>query len=96
MAECARKPRRYQKQNNNYWDFGIKESRTKRARISAEVVDDAQEKSQIDIESLTATEIKKQLREMGIKTRFRCLEKLKKLLLDSITEKENLSPNLME
>lgn len=96
LSECERTPRRYDKQNDYYWESGIKEARAKRVRISTEVVSDRHEPSHFDIETLTAKQIKEKLNEMGVKTRLRCLKKLKKLLVVALRDKENVSPNPTE
>ena len=94
MAEFERTHRRYEKQNDNYWQSGIKDSRSKRVRISAEVIEDIEDTSNFDMETLTASEIKDELKKMGVKTRLRCLKKLKKLLVETMKNKENEAPLL--
>ena len=96
LAECERTPRRYEKQTVTYWDAGIKENRAKRVRISAEVVEDAQQPNHFDIEALTVHDIKGKLKELGVKTRLRCLKKLQKLLIETMKDKENQSPDMQQ
>ena len=91
FSECRRTPRRYRKQNSNYWETGIKDTRSKRVRISCEGVDN-QEPLDFDVDTLSAQEIKEMLKERGVKTRFRCLKKLKKQLIESFQNKENEPP----
>ena len=67
----------HRKQNSNYWETGIKDTRSKRVQISCEEVDN-QEPLDFDVDTLSAQEIKEMLKERGVKTRFRCLKKLKK------------------
>ena len=88
LADCERTHRKYEKQNNCYWDNGIRKNRAKRIRLSAEVGQDVQEPP-FDVESLTPQEIKQKLKEFGVKTRLRCLNKLKNLLVEEMRDKEN-------
>lgn len=94
LAEYERTRRNYCKQKLSYWDADIKENRSKRARISAEVDEDAQELPSFDIEALTVSEIKDKLKDFGVKTRLRCPNKLQKLLWETMRGKENQSPNM--
>ena len=73
------------KRNKNYWESAIKESRSKRIRVSAQI----NEETEVDINSLTANEIKHKLKDLGVLTKLRSLEKLKKLFRESLTNKEN-------
>lgn len=93
LSTCERVPRNYKKQTSCYWEGGIKESRSKRHRLSAEVLEVEPEIAEID--SLTAGEIKEKLKDLGVKTRYRCLKKLKALLLDTLKDKENCPPSVM-
>jgi hypothetical protein len=93
LAECKRTPRSYKKRNSSYWETGIKDTRSKRVRISCEEVDDSQEPLDIDVDTLSVQQIKELLKERGVKTRFRCLKKLKKQLIESLQNKENEPPN---
>ena len=93
LSKCDRERRIYQKQNSNYWENGIKESRAKRHRISAEVIE-TNTSNTVIAEELNATEIKQKLKDLGVKTRYRCLKKLKQLLIDTLNDKENQSPNI--
>lgn len=90
LTTCARVPRTYQKQTSSYWDDGINESRSKRNRLSAEVI--APEPAIAEVDSLTVDEVKKRLKDLGVKTRYRCLKKLKALLLEELQDKENCPP----
>lgn len=93
LAECERTPRRYQKQSVSYWESGIKDTRAKRVRLSGEIVEDVQAPLPFDMDNLTAHQIKDKLKEIGVTTRLRCLKKLKKLLIETMSNKENESPN---
>ena len=77
--------------NSNYWETGIKDTRSKRARISCEGVDN-QEPLDFDVDTLSVQEIKEMLKERGVKTRFRYLKKLKKQLIESFKNKESRRP----
>lgn len=88
LSQCEREKRNYQKQDTNYWDNGIKESRAKRHRISAEVVEEINDCT-INTDELTAAEIKQKLKELGVNTRCRSLKKLQQLLINTMNDKEN-------
>lgn len=90
LSNCERITRPYFKRNKNYWEHAIKESCSKRLRVSAQI----NEEKEVDVNSLTANEIKLKLKELGILTKLRSLEKLKKLLRESLTNKENLPNNI--
>jgi hypothetical protein len=62
-------------------------------RISGEEVDDSQEPLDINVDTLSVQEIKELLKERGVKTRFRCLKKLKNQLIESLRNKENEPAN---
>lgn len=85
LSNCERITRPYLKRNKNYWESAIKESRSKRIRVSAQI----NEETEVDINSLTANEIKHKLKDLGVLTKLRSLEKLKKLFRESLTNKEN-------
>ena len=90
LADCERATRKYIKQDVNYWKEGIKESRAKRHRVCME----EPKVGHLDfdmINNLTAEETKQRLKDMGIKTRYRCKQKLKELLINSLEDKENIS-----
>jgi hypothetical protein len=50
------------------------------------------EEPEVDLESLTASQMKQKLKELGILTKLRSLQKLKELLRESLQNKEN-NPN---
>ncbi|CAB4028844.1 Hypothetical predicted protein [Paramuricea clavata] len=85
LSNCERITRPYLKRNKNYWESAIKESRSKRICVSAQI----NEETEVDINLLTANEIKHKLKDLGVLTKLRSLEKLKKLLRESLTNKEN-------
>ena len=72
---------------------GIKDTRSKRVRISCEEVDDSEESLDFDVDTLSVQQIKELLKERGVKTRFRSIKKLKKQLIESFRNKENEPPN---
>lgn len=90
LSQCERVRRTYQKQNRDYWGNTIKESRAKRHRISTEII----ESNEVDIETLTADEIRKKLKDLGINTRYRCIKKLKEVLTNHLKNKENQPANI--
>jgi hypothetical protein len=52
------------------------------------------EVAEVEVDSLTANEIKEKLKELGILTKLRSLKKLKELLKVSLKNKENLPNNM--
>lgn len=90
LSHCERATRPYQKRNTDYWESTIKDSRAKRPRVSAQI----NEVAEVEVDSLTANEVKEKLKELGISTKLRNLKKLKELLRDSLKNKENLPNNM--
>ena len=87
-SEHARVHRHYTKSNTEYWSTEIRESRNKRRKLSAAHDDEVTEGgSDLDIQSLSANEIKEKLKELGVPTRVRKLEKLRDIL-EEILHKE--------
>jgi hypothetical protein len=52
------------------------------------------EEPEVDLESLTASQMKQKLKELGILTKLRSLQKLKELLRESLQNKENHPNNI--
>ncbi|CAB4013607.1 Hypothetical predicted protein, partial [Paramuricea clavata] len=90
LSDCERLTRPYQKRNTDYWDNTIKDSRSKRPRVSTQI----NEEPEVDLESLTASQMKQKLKELGILTKLRRLQKLKELLRESLQNKENQPNNI--
>ena len=90
LSHCERQTRPYQKRNNDYWETMIKDSRSKRLRVSGPIEEQVEAN---DIESLTAVEIKQKLKDLGITTKLRNLKKLRELLRESSFDKENVPNN---
>lgn len=89
-SDCDRNKRQYVKHNQNYWETGIVESRNKRHRICMEIPEIPEEPSGIDLDSLTLQEIKGKLKDLGVLTKLRSRKKLQELLLDNLSNKENV------
>jgi hypothetical protein len=74
----------YHKRNVDYWSHEIKEARSKRCRKLLDSPCPASQESNsedtLDVESLSIAEVKERLKELGVQTRFRKLEKLKHIL----------------
>ena len=80
-SEHERVHRHYTKSNTEYWSTEIRESREKRRKLSAAHDDEVtKDSSDVDIQSLSANEIKEKLKELGVPTRVRKLEKLRDIL----------------
>ena len=76
--------RGYNKSNTEYWSNEIKEARSKRRKLSAASAVELTESnsdSVLTIENLSAFEIKEKLKELGVQTRVRKLEKLQDIYL---------------
>ncbi len=73
LSQLERTPRPYNKRANDYWSNGIKESRSKRPRLcnEEELPDDTE-----DISTLTPEILRSRLRELGVTTRVRKLDRL--------------------
>ena len=90
LSDCERLTRPYQKRNTDYWENTIKDSRSKRLCVSTQI----NEEPEVDLESLTASQMKQKLKELGILTKLRSLQKLKELLRESLQNKENHPNNI--
>lgn len=71
----------------DYWEGTIRENRAKRSRISSELPQENPALA-LNVENMTADEIKSKLSSKGIKTRLRCLKKLQQLLQNTLREEE--------
>ena len=83
-GQHERMHRQYSKSNTEYWSSEIKEARNKRRKL-LDSSNDAEEiitgsSSELDIQNLSAIEIKEKLNELGVQTRVRKLEKLQDIL----------------
>ena len=89
LSENERTARSYQKQKRDYWETHIKESRSKRHRVSLEAASDSStEKTPLN--SLTNEQVKGKLKELGVRTKLKSRRKLEDLLTDTLYEKENV------
>ena len=71
------------KRNGEYWSTEIKEARSKRRKLFDTPCPESQAnnpESVLDINGLSVLEIKQKLKELGVKTRARKLEKLQEIL----------------
>ena len=84
--------RSYNKRNSEYWSTEINETRSKRRKLFDSHEPELQEtnsESVLNITSLTVSEIKDKLQELGVRTRVRKLEKLQ-VILKKALEDESL------
>ena len=83
-ASQERKHREYNKTNEEYWSNVIHETRSKRRKLLASQNNSNEDKENTphgsDVERLTVTEIKAKLKELGVSTLVRKLEKLQQIL----------------
>lgn len=82
-SQHEREPRAYMKRNGEYWSTEIKEARSKRRKLFDTPCPESQAnnpESVLDINGLSVLEIKQKLKELGVKTRARKLEKLQEIL----------------
>ncbi|XP_028410462.1 uncharacterized protein LOC114533075 [Dendronephthya gigantea] len=91
-SEQERTTRSYYKRNIDYWSHEIKEARSKRRRkllyspSSCPASQESNAEDTLDVESLSIAEIKEKLKELGVQTRVRKLEKLKYILQKALQD----------
>lgn len=85
LGDYERAPRKYRKQDANYWEKDIKESRSKRPRVCTKL---PVPQESIAIEVMSVEEIKAKLNAKGIKTRLRSLKKLQNLLKNTLQNEQ--------
>ena len=83
--------REYNKSNTEYWSTEIRESRSKRRKLSdvlpAEIpLPDSISQDVANIQNLSALEIKEKLKELGLQTRVQKLEKLQEILKQALSK----------
>ena len=71
LQDVQRTPRQYMKRSDEYWSQEILERHNKRPRLSNESCDNEDELS-----SLTADELRLRLKDMGVKTKVRNVNRL--------------------
>ena len=91
LYEYERASRKYRKQEPEYWNMEIHESRAKRPKIFTELPDDDVVSGDIMIYEMTAEEIKDKLKERGFTTRLRSIKKLQELFLNTLREEKNIN-----
>ena len=82
--------RGYTKSSTEYWSNEIKEIRSKRRRLSAAPIVELPESnsdSAFNIENLSVLESKEKLKELGVQTRVRKIEKLQDILKQALQKK---------
>jgi hypothetical protein len=93
-SEQERTTRTYHKRNVDYWSHEIKEARSKRRRklldspCPASQESNSEDTLELDVESLSIAEVKERLKELGMQTRFRKLEKLKHILRKALQDQQ--------
>ena len=91
-SKQERTTRTYHKRNVYYWSHEIKEARSKRRRKLLDSPCPASQESNsedtLDVESLSIAEVKERLKELGVQTRFRKLEKLKHILRKALQDQQ--------
>lgn len=80
----AREPTKYDKVNSEYWGGGITEQRKKKIRLSVEPREEIVARDEINVDELGVGEIKAKLKDMGITTRVRNLDKLREMLRNAL------------
>ena len=91
LSEYERASREYKKQEAEYWNTKINESRAKRPKICTEQPDGDAISGDLMIHDMTAEEIKSKLKEKGITTRLRSLKRLQELLINTLREEQNIN-----
>ena len=83
LSDKERVRRSYNKTNIEYWENELKETRSKRRKAEVGPSPELQQSNTmhlLDIQSLSAVEIREKLKELGVMTRVRKLEKLREIL----------------
>ena len=88
LKEHDRDTRSYDKKKVHYWEGTIKESRSKRQRVST--VTPEVSLAEASVRKLKIEEIKQKLTELGVQTKLKSRNKLEDLLVDTLFEKENV------
>lgn len=86
LSEYERVSREYKKQEAEYWNTKIHESRAKWPKICTVQPDGEATSGDLMIDDMRAEEIKSKFKEKGITTRARSLKKLQELLLNTLRE----------
>ena len=87
LSKCERRARAYLKKNTSYWDDEIKAKRARqRLTVVSSCTNNASETNSVDIDRMTALEIKQHLNGLGITTRLRNINKLRELLENVLLE----------
>ena len=71
LSDVRRTPRRYEKKSDDYWSKGIRESRSKRPRLSNETSE-----NEDTLLTLTPDELRSRLKDLGIKTKVKNVTRL--------------------
>ncbi|CAB4036720.1 Hypothetical predicted protein [Paramuricea clavata] len=83
-SEQKRRTTTYHKRNVDYWSHEIREARSKRHRTLLDspcpALQESNSEDTLDVESLSIADVKERLKELGVQTRIRKLEKLKHIL----------------
>ena len=79
-GEQARTTRTYRKRNDDYWSSEIIEARSKRRQVLLSSCTEYNSSNILDVQSLLILEIKEKLKELGVQTRVRKLDKLRDIL----------------
>ena len=91
LAAYERTPRQYNKKAKDYWEGTIRDVRAKRRRLCLEVLEAEKnvEAGGLDIENMSAEDLKSELNKRGITTRVRNLIKLQQLLRNDLMQAES-------
>ncbi len=85
LSDYERAPRKYTKQNANYWEWDIKESRSKRQWVCTEL---PVPQESIALEVMSMEEMKVKLNAKGIKSRLQSSKKLQNLLKNTLQNEQ--------
>ena len=90
LSDSERKTREYRKRNRTYWHDEIKVKRAaKRLSLKAcpaNVIEPCTEPGEVDVDSMTVSEIKDHLKRLGVSTHFRKIDKLRKQLKHALDQ----------
>ena len=88
LCHLERTPRSYTKRNTVYWEDEIKAKRGRKGLSTLPTW--VHEINGVDINSMSASELKQHLKDLGIKTRVRHIKKLRDLLENALNNETDV------
>ena len=91
LFENKRASRKYRKQEPEYWNMKIHESRAKLLKVGTEPPDNDVMSGDFVIYKMTAEEIKDKVKERGFTTPLRSIKELQELFLNTLREEKKIN-----